>query len=311
MERFKNILFVSLGNKEDAAALDRANRLAVVNGAKITLLRVLEGLPAAASFLMSKEKLNEFQKATRELAQRDLDSLAQKIDPSVKVSTTISVGKPFFEIIRTVQISKHDVLIKAKIPAMTPHALDSTDLHLLRKCPVPIMLLKPGRKKVLKRVMAAIDLDPEKPVTQKLHYQILKLATSLSEREKAELDIFHAWQSFSVSTLQGPRFNLSSEEIMDVANKERSLRKAWLEDALTPFEKSKIKIRTHLLDGDPAEVIPEFTRKRKTDLLVMGSLARGGLQGLLIGNTAERVLDTVNCSTLTIKPDDFICPIKG
>ena len=130
MERFKNILFASSGNKEDGAALDRANQLAVANQAKITLLRVLEGLPVTASLLMPKDSLAELQKATRELAQRDLDKLANKIDPSVKVNTKIAVGKPFYEIIRTVQASSHDVLIKPKITAPTAHSLDSTDLHL-------------------------------------------------------------------------------------------------------------------------------------------------------------------------------------
>ena len=103
---------------------------------------------------------------------------------------------------------------------------------------------------------------------------------------------------------------MSTAEVSELAQKEKELRENWLEEALQPFQKLNIKMRKHLIEGDPAEVIPEFTNKRRIDLLVMGSLARGGLQGLLIGNTAERVLDTVNCSTLTLKPDDFICPVK-
>ena len=41
----------------------------------------------------------------------------------------------------------------------------------------------------------------------------------------------------------------------------------------------------------------------------MGTVARGGLPGILIGNTAERLLHSVPCSLLAVKPDDFICPL--
>ncbi|MEQ1895543.1 MAG: universal stress protein [Planctomycetota bacterium] len=44
-------------------------------------------------------------------------------------------------------------------------------------------------------------------------------------------------------------------------------------------------------------------------LLVMGSVSRGGITGLLLGNTAERLLDRVSCSLLTIKPRDFVSPV--
>ncbi|MDZ7686912.1 MAG: universal stress protein [Gammaproteobacteria bacterium] len=41
------------------------------------------------------------------------------------------------------------------------------------------------------------------------------------------------------------------------------------------------------------------------DLLVMGTLSRSGIPGMLIGNTAERVLNDVDCSVLTLKPKGF------
>jgi universal stress protein E len=43
--------------------------------------------------------------------------------------------------------------------------------------------------------------------------------------------------------------------------------------------------------------------------LVMGTMSRGGIPGLLIGNTAEKVLYRANCSVLTLKPDGFKSPV--
>ena len=56
-------------------------------------------------------------------------------------------------------------------------------------------------------------------------------------------------------------------------------------------------------------VIPEFVVGHGTELVVMGTVARGGIAGLLIGNTAERVLRKLPCSVLAVKPDDFVSPV--
>jgi universal stress protein E len=42
----------------------------------------------------------------------------------------------------------------------------------------------------------------------------------------------------------------------------------------------------------------------------MGTIGRGGMQGIMIGNTAERLLPEIQCSLLAVKPPDFVCPIK-
>jgi len=41
----------------------------------------------------------------------------------------------------------------------------------------------------------------------------------------------------------------------------------------------------------------------------MGTIGRSGLAGLLIGSTAEKLIDRVNCSILAIKPANFQSPI--
>ena len=65
----------------------------------------------------------------------------------------------------------------------------------------------------------------------------------------------------------------------------------------------------HLLKGDPADVIAEFAKTGRVDLIVMGTVARTGIAGLLIGNTAETILQRVDCSVLAVKPDGFVSPV--
>ena len=62
----------------------------------------------------------------------------------------------------------------------------------------------------------------------------------------------------------------------------------------------------HLFAGSAAAVIPKFAQEKGVDLIVMGTRARDGLSGLLVGNTAEKVMAQVDCEMLVVKPDDFV-----
>ena len=60
----------------------------------------------------------------------------------------------------------------------------------------------------------------------------------------------------------------------------------------------------------PADLaIEELVRTEGVTLVVMGSLARAGVPGILLGNTAERLLPLLSCSVLAIKPEGFVSPI--
>jgi nucleotide-binding universal stress UspA family protein len=62
-------------------------------------------------------------------------------------------------------------------------------------------------------------------------------------------------------------------------------------------------ILTHhvLLEGDPAGEIVEFARDAGIDLIVMGTHGRSGLERLLMGSVAEKVMREAQCSVLVVK----------
>jgi universal stress protein E len=59
--------------------------------------------------------------------------------------------------------------------------------------------------------------------------------------------------------------------------------------------------RRHLHEGHPAVGIPRMARKLGADVVVMGAVSRSGLKRLFIGNTAERVLESLPCDVLVVK----------
>ena len=42
----------------------------------------------------------------------------------------------------------------------------------------------------------------------------------------------------------------------------------------------------------------------------LGAISRTGIKRLLIGNTAERVIDDLNCDVLVVKPQDFASHVR-
>ena len=59
------------------------------------------------------------------------------------------------------------------------------------------------------------------------------------------------------------------------------------------------------------ELLVRLSSQLGFDLLVMGTVARSGVKGLVIGNTAEKILDHVDCSVLTLKPPGWKTTVKG
>ncbi len=70
------------------------------------------------------------------------------------------------------------------------------------------------------------------------------------------------------------------------------------------------KRTVHLIKGEAKEVIPDLAERLEVDRVVIGTVGRAGVPGLLIGNTAEAILNSVDCSVLTLKPEGFETPIQ-
>ena len=60
--------------------------------------------------------------------------------------------------------------------------------------------------------------------------------------------------------------------------------------------------------GEVAEVIPAYVEEHEIDLVVMGTVARTGIAGLVMGNTAERVLPQLHGSVAAVKPPGYVDP---
>jgi nucleotide-binding universal stress UspA family protein len=221
-------------------------------------------------------------------------------------------GEPFIEVIRHVLEHDNDLVIVGgrEVANWALPELPSGVMHLLRKCPAPVWVMRPPRSDEL-RILALIDPDPDDPVRDGLNDLVLSLATSLARREDGKLDVGHAWELAGESTLRSSPYVCLPDEVVDVlAETAEGVHREQLGALLARHHAAEAGAEVHLVPGHAGEVLPKLADGLRAGLIVMGTVARTGISGLIIGNTAETILQSVHCSVLAVKPEGFVTPVK-
>ena len=67
--------------------------------------------------------------------------------------------------------------------------------------------------------------------------------------------------------------------------------------------------QTIVEQGLPEDIIPATAEKLNAAMVILGTTGRTGLSAVFIGNTAEHVIDKINCDVLALKPNGYISPL--
>ena len=62
-----------------------------------------------------------------------------------------------------------------------------------------------------------------------------------------------------------------------------------------------MRVEALVLSGRPAQVITDFAARNGVDLIVVGSQGKSGLERLLLGSVAERIIRMAGCMVLVVK----------
>ncbi|MEP4889804.1 MAG: universal stress protein [Aliiglaciecola sp.] len=317
MKRFKNFLYVMSNHiNEPSAALMRAVSLAKNNQADLTLLYVIPKLSIPKNAKIDKKKIEQ---DILKGEQQHLLQLVDSLDKDLQIKTQVRVGKRYLESIRAVLAENFDLVIKeADKVSWLERLIGSDDMQLLRNCPCPVFLMKKDELSEYKHVMAAIDFDVEddESCNEELNDTIIDLASSLSLSEFATLHIVNAYEvpdaGFISLWVEQP------EKVeRELYESEYQNRKVKMESVFNELKENLgeesfnfLSIRSHISRGDPGQELPKIAKSIGADLVVMGTVARTGIAGLVIGNTAETILYQLQSSVLAIKPKGFVSPVS-
>lgn len=324
MKRFNSILCVVDPEKTFDTAVTQSISIAEDHQSDITFVSVLGTANAWRSALGKKKVSNEDLDALIRIRRSAIESRLAVIAPAIKPKIEIYTGIGFIEIIKSAVNNRHDLVVKcAEDSDWLRRLFGSEDMHLLRKCPCPVLMLKPGQQGNFRNILATVDVNDddgdieETRVQQKLNQQVLEYSATLSMPELTELHIGSAWEAYGEDFHRHGAFShVSSEKVDEYVEQVRrecsdklNILVKEMDNILGKEAVQYLRPKVHLEKGEPSKEIPLMTEKYGVDLIVMGTVGRIGIPGLIIGNTAESILEQVKCSVLAIKPEGFKSPV--
>ena len=314
MREVNQILVVIDPTVEEQPALQRAAWLARQIGSKLELLVCYYNEYLSGERLFDSPSL---AKAREEVIKREkdrLDELAKPLAESgIKVQTKVVWDHPLYEgIVRAAVESKADIVFKDTHhhSAIARAVLTNTDWSLIRTCPTPLWLVKPGEVADKPAFIAAIDPMNEHDKPAALDDEILQFSKHLAQSVAGEVHAFHSYDPrIAVATATANAYipvSLPLDEIEQQMHEDHQKRF----EEITSFHEIAAD-RAHLKSGLTHEELPALADELNASVVVMGAVARNRWKRLFIGATAERTLEHLPCDLLIIKPDWFQTPVES
>lgn len=311
MSTFQKILFASQAVTDDVNALKEALVIARSNQAELTALIVCPEFPAKQAKYRERYEASLIQHLDESIqsARAAMRLGAAEVPMPIHLD---SGSTPAVRIIRHVLRHGTDLVIKEAEHDDSDRGFKAVDMELLRKCPCPVWLSRPGFNRA-DGIKVAVAIDPQgvDQEAEELSVRLLQLARSVSDQFGCELKVVSCWDYQFEEYIRGNVWiRMSDEEILDTVLEAERIHRTALQRAI---KKSAIggQFQVSHVRGQPDKVLLQFIADHHIDLLVMGTVARTGIPGFLIGNTAENVFRKLECALLAVKPVGFDSPVKA
>jgi len=309
MRRMRNIVVGYDGFETGQPLPAIAVALAQEHGAALHVVHVAPP-PPRQGWRTQQVSTQELQAALVETRERRLEEIVESARKrGARVRCSLRTGRPHVELIRAVRDARADLLVVVDRPSRSAdgRGFGTVTTRLLRECPCPVLAKRSVRKYRHKRILAAVEVDPEVRGEHPCQ-EVVDLATRLAQHGGGKVLLFHAWSLWGETMLQRQQ-GIESPELRSLLEEARAPRAAALDELAARVRAAGVEVDVVLEKGDARSVIPEVVASRRIDLVVMGTVGRSGLPGIIIGNTAERLLGQLPCSALAVKPAGFVSPV--
>lgn len=282
MQAIKRILVVLDPTREDNVALVRSRLIAAFIGAELHLLVC--------------ENRQDYKPVLEELCT-GLEA------GGIKAGCTQAWHSNLTDtIVRTLMSEGCGLVIKQHLPdnPLKKALLTPDDWKLLRYCPAPVLLVKDSASWMHGSVLAAVDLGNHDDQHHVLHESIVRHAADIAGMISGQMHLISAHPAPMLSAAN-PVYQLRENIV-----------KIYVDKAARYRDEYNISEANLHIDEGPADtLIPKVAREIGASVTVIGTVARTGISGALIGNTAEVVLDQLSGDILVLKPDDMISHLEN
>ena len=312
MENYQNILVVIDPSTDEQKALKRAIDLASkinhnrADKTKVSAFLSIFDFSYEMTTILSSEERDVMRQSVIKDKELWLESIIHELNPDIEIDCqVIWHNRPFEAIIEQVINQGYDLVIKGthqhdkfKSVVFTP-----TDWHVLRKCPCPVLLVKEHEWPINGNIIAAVNVGSDEAEHHSLNVKITEEAKQLAQLIQANVHLVNSFPGTPVNiAIEIPEFNSTEYNDTMLKHHEQAM--------ITHANKFDISVvNTHVKEGLPETVIEQVADKLDAELVILGTIGRTGISAALIGNTAEHVIDQLNCDVLALKPDGYISPL--
>jgi universal stress protein E len=291
-------------------AVAKAARIAHACGAQVELFYALEAS-------VSANTADAYDAAVRDICQTQRQHYLQRLGRiaarlrlhGIQVSTAVEYDYPPHDaIVRRARLINADLVVARRNSRRRaiPGLFRGTDWELLRRSPAPVLLVRESGAYRHPNVLAAVDPSHAHSKPLQLDEEILSAGMQLTKALKGKLYAVHAYAPVVVGSAA------ASISATAAARLERSA----AADAGREFDRLSAstgipKTRRYLVGNFPASAINEVARRVHAHIVVVGAVSRSGVKGLIIGNTAEGLMEELPCDLLVLKPAQFVCPVSS
>ena len=295
MQPLKNILVVPGDDEQARYVLEKANILADATGARLHVVQVIyEGIAElGASAIDATHELKTLMLQAAESALEDTVAELRARHPDLEAATLWN-ARHWEGVLHAAERAEADLIVKGASVHQVFGDIVRTpdDWNLLRHSAIPVMLVKP--QAWVKNPTVLCALDPFDDGHEKLSVALLREARALTDVLQGELLLVVAYPLFEpwVGELGAMKSYEDLKNNIELEIRQRV--QALVEKAGVPFD------RLVADEGQPAQVIGRLVDDTEAELLVIGTHAREGVKGILLGNTSERLLHAVATDVLTM-----------
>ena len=286
-------------------ALRKAAQLAKASGARLELFHAIADTVLVEALDARRVSLEAYTAERLQAVLKELQRLAKRLRKhDLEVECCAEWDYPPAEaIVRRALRTKADLIVAERHAgrAVARWMLSYTDWELLRQAPCPVLLVKLPRAYHRPVVLTAVDPFHEHAKPAQLDAALLQQSARLATAMQGSLRIVHCVAPSLIITAGWTGGPIVVDPGRNTALLQRARQALVAEVARHPLPSHKLA----LLEGSAREAVPQAAKDMGASIVVMGAVSRSGLQRLLIGNTAEAILDALPCDALIVKPRGF------
>lgn len=304
----KRLLLELDPHKDNDSALQRARTVAASFGADVEVLvcappRVVPATAPTEPGIIAvaqHDSVNDFEEwATKQVAPL--------VEAGINVPVSVTTEQPRYEAILTHANECGADLIMRVVGGQSRLKrlfLGATDWDLIRHSKRPLWLVQPDAAGTSPNVLAAVDPMHEKDEKMNLDRRLLDFGRSLARANSGSLHVYHAIRptpaippepSGALLTPPDPQPDPKLMEKVNAAHKTR------LDELLEGYDIPEDRV--HMLVGEPTNEINGLVEQQRVGVVVAGAISRSWLDRLIVGSTAEALLDTVSCDLVLLTAD--------